>query len=199
MSYFGLTAHTGPSKPPSISRFQTIAPVLPSRFEAPITAMDFGRNNASRLRTVTGAPRMSGCAIEARDFIRIGDARGAVGRVRRRRRGSSDVSACYRPNGALADSTVAQARHASAHSRPAHHVESPPRLAARLFGCGGASGAPLFRASVKKAHAGVTEKNDETEGRVMRRLPSLIALRCFEETARHMSFNRAAVALCVPQ
>jgi len=58
MSYFGLTAHTGPSKPPSISRFQTIAPVLPGRFEAPITATDFGRNNASRLRTVTGAPRM---------------------------------------------------------------------------------------------------------------------------------------------
>lgn len=33
----------------------------------------------------------------------------------------------------------------------------------------------------------------------MRRLPSLIALRFFEETARHMSFNRAAVALCVTQ
>lgn len=33
----------------------------------------------------------------------------------------------------------------------------------------------------------------------MRRLPSLIALRFFEETARHMSFNRAATALCVTQ
>ncbi|MFL9943563.1 LysR substrate-binding domain-containing protein [Paraburkholderia graminis] len=33
----------------------------------------------------------------------------------------------------------------------------------------------------------------------MRRLPSLIALRFFEETARHMSFNRAASALCVTQ
>jgi DNA-binding transcriptional LysR family regulator len=34
---------------------------------------------------------------------------------------------------------------------------------------------------------------------VMRRLPSLIALRFFEETARHLSFNRAALALCVTQ
>ncbi|MDE1180342.1 LysR family transcriptional regulator [Paraburkholderia sp.] len=33
----------------------------------------------------------------------------------------------------------------------------------------------------------------------MRRLPSLIALRFFEEAARHMSFNRAAIALCVTQ
>jgi DNA-binding transcriptional LysR family regulator len=33
----------------------------------------------------------------------------------------------------------------------------------------------------------------------MRRLPSLIALRFFEETARHMSVNRAAIALCVTQ
>jgi LysR family transcriptional regulator, glycine cleavage system transcriptional activator len=33
----------------------------------------------------------------------------------------------------------------------------------------------------------------------MRRLPSLIALRFFEETARHCSFNRAATALCVTQ
>jgi len=33
----------------------------------------------------------------------------------------------------------------------------------------------------------------------MRRLPSLIALRFFEETARHLSFNRAANALCVTQ
>ena len=33
----------------------------------------------------------------------------------------------------------------------------------------------------------------------MRRLPSLIALRFFEETARHLSFNRAASALCVTQ
>jgi DNA-binding transcriptional LysR family regulator len=33
----------------------------------------------------------------------------------------------------------------------------------------------------------------------MRRLPSLIGLRFFEETARHMSFNRAATALCVTQ
>lgn len=33
----------------------------------------------------------------------------------------------------------------------------------------------------------------------MRRLSSLIALRFFEETARHMSFNRAAAALCVTQ
>ncbi|KWI52216.1 LysR family transcriptional regulator [Burkholderia pseudomultivorans] len=33
----------------------------------------------------------------------------------------------------------------------------------------------------------------------MRRLPSLIALRFFEETARHLSFNRAAVSLCVTQ
>jgi LysR family transcriptional regulator, glycine cleavage system transcriptional activator len=33
----------------------------------------------------------------------------------------------------------------------------------------------------------------------MRRLPSLIALRFFEETARHLSFNRAARALCVTQ
>jgi DNA-binding transcriptional LysR family regulator len=33
----------------------------------------------------------------------------------------------------------------------------------------------------------------------MRRLPSLIALRFFEETARHLSFNRAAAALCVTQ
>jgi LysR family transcriptional regulator, glycine cleavage system transcriptional activator len=33
----------------------------------------------------------------------------------------------------------------------------------------------------------------------MRRLPSLIALRFFEETARHMSFNKAANALCVTQ
>ncbi|MGF6775002.1 LysR family transcriptional regulator [Paraburkholderia sp. GAS334] len=33
----------------------------------------------------------------------------------------------------------------------------------------------------------------------MRRLPSLIALRFFEETARHLSFNRAATALCVTQ
>jgi LysR family transcriptional regulator, glycine cleavage system transcriptional activator len=33
----------------------------------------------------------------------------------------------------------------------------------------------------------------------MRRLPPLIALRFFEETARHCSFNRAAAALCVTQ
>lgn len=33
----------------------------------------------------------------------------------------------------------------------------------------------------------------------MRRLPSLIALRFFEETAHHLSFKRAAVALCVTQ
>jgi DNA-binding transcriptional LysR family regulator len=33
----------------------------------------------------------------------------------------------------------------------------------------------------------------------MRQLPSLIALRFFEETARHLSFNRAARALCVTQ
>jgi LysR family transcriptional regulator, glycine cleavage system transcriptional activator len=33
----------------------------------------------------------------------------------------------------------------------------------------------------------------------MRRLPSLIALRFFEETAHHFSFNRAARALCVTQ
>lgn len=33
----------------------------------------------------------------------------------------------------------------------------------------------------------------------MRRLPSLIALRFFEETARHLSFNCAARALCVTQ
>jgi DNA-binding transcriptional LysR family regulator len=33
----------------------------------------------------------------------------------------------------------------------------------------------------------------------MRRLPPLIALRFFEETARHLSFNRAARALCVTQ
>src|SRR5260370_38777745 len=33
----------------------------------------------------------------------------------------------------------------------------------------------------------------------MRRLPSLIALRFFEETARHMSLNGAALALCVTQ
>jgi LysR family transcriptional regulator, glycine cleavage system transcriptional activator len=33
----------------------------------------------------------------------------------------------------------------------------------------------------------------------MRRLPSLIALRFFEETARHLSFNRAAQSLCVTQ
>lgn len=33
----------------------------------------------------------------------------------------------------------------------------------------------------------------------MRRLPSLIALRFFEETARHLSFNRAAKSLCVTQ
>jgi len=33
----------------------------------------------------------------------------------------------------------------------------------------------------------------------MRRLPSLIALRFFEETARHLSFNRAAASLCVTQ
>ena len=33
----------------------------------------------------------------------------------------------------------------------------------------------------------------------MRRLPSLIALRFFEETARHLSFSRAAEALCVTQ
>jgi LysR family glycine cleavage system transcriptional activator len=33
----------------------------------------------------------------------------------------------------------------------------------------------------------------------MRRLPSLIALRFFEETAQHLSFNRAAPALCVTQ
>jgi LysR family glycine cleavage system transcriptional activator len=33
----------------------------------------------------------------------------------------------------------------------------------------------------------------------MRRLPSLIALRFFEETAHHLSFNRAARALCVTQ
>lgn len=31
----------------------------------------------------------------------------------------------------------------------------------------------------------------------MQRLPSLIALRFFEETARHLSFNRAARVLCV--
>ncbi|MCQ4438505.1 LysR family transcriptional regulator, partial [Clostridioides difficile] len=30
-------------------------------------------------------------------------------------------------------------------------------------------------------------------------MPSLIALRFFEETARHLSFNRAAVSLCVTQ
>src|ERR1700733_15595436 len=40
---------------------------------------------------------------------------------------------------------------------------------------------------------------EKTEGEVMRRLPSLIALRFFEETARHLSFNRAASALCVTQ
>jgi LysR family transcriptional regulator, glycine cleavage system transcriptional activator len=33
----------------------------------------------------------------------------------------------------------------------------------------------------------------------MRRLPSLIALRFFEETAQHLSFNRAAKSLCVTQ
>jgi LysR family transcriptional regulator, glycine cleavage system transcriptional activator len=33
----------------------------------------------------------------------------------------------------------------------------------------------------------------------MRRMPSLIALRFFEETARHLSFSRAAAALCVTQ
>jgi LysR family glycine cleavage system transcriptional activator len=33
----------------------------------------------------------------------------------------------------------------------------------------------------------------------MRRLPSLITLRLFEETARHLSFNRTAAALCVTQ
>ncbi|MGU7771962.1 LysR family transcriptional regulator [Burkholderia sp. MR1-5-21] len=33
----------------------------------------------------------------------------------------------------------------------------------------------------------------------MRRLPSLLALRFFEETARHLSFNRAATSLCVTQ
>lgn len=33
----------------------------------------------------------------------------------------------------------------------------------------------------------------------MRRLPSLIALRFFEETARHLSFSRAATSLCVTQ
>lgn len=33
----------------------------------------------------------------------------------------------------------------------------------------------------------------------MRRLPSLIALRFFEETAQHLSFNRAAASLCVTQ
>ncbi|NML31850.1 LysR family transcriptional regulator [Paraburkholderia antibiotica] len=33
----------------------------------------------------------------------------------------------------------------------------------------------------------------------MRRLPSLIALRFFEETARHLSFNRASQSLCVTQ
>ena len=33
----------------------------------------------------------------------------------------------------------------------------------------------------------------------MRRLPSLTALRFFEETARHLSFNRAARVLCVTQ
>jgi hypothetical protein len=33
----------------------------------------------------------------------------------------------------------------------------------------------------------------------MRRLPSLIALRFFEKTACHLSFNRAATALCVTQ
>jgi len=31
----------------------------------------------------------------------------------------------------------------------------------------------------------------------MRRLPSLTALRFFEESARHMSFNQSALALCV--
>lgn len=33
----------------------------------------------------------------------------------------------------------------------------------------------------------------------MRRLPSLIALRFFEETAHHLSFSRAATSLCVTQ
>ncbi|WP_414448983.1 LysR substrate-binding domain-containing protein [Burkholderia sp. 22PA0099] len=33
----------------------------------------------------------------------------------------------------------------------------------------------------------------------MRRMPSLIALRFFEETAHHLSFNRAAASLCVTQ
>lgn len=33
----------------------------------------------------------------------------------------------------------------------------------------------------------------------MRRLPSLIALRFFEETARHLSFSQAATSLCVTQ
>lgn len=33
----------------------------------------------------------------------------------------------------------------------------------------------------------------------MRRLPSLIALRFFEETAHHLSFSRAAASLCVTQ
>jgi LysR family transcriptional regulator, glycine cleavage system transcriptional activator len=40
---------------------------------------------------------------------------------------------------------------------------------------------------------------EESEEIDMRRLPSLIALRFFEETARHLSFNRAARALCVTQ
>jgi hypothetical protein len=51
----------------------------------------------------------------------------------------------------------------------------------------------------RRTPARVAEQKDETEGTIMRRLPSLIALRFFEETARHMSFHRAAVALCVTQ
>src|SRR5580704_1399985 len=43
-----------------------------------------------------------------------------------------------------------------------------------------------------------TEKIGQ-QGFSMRRLPSLIALRFFEETARHLSFNRAARVLCVTQ
>ena len=57
-SYLGLTGQAGPAKPPSSTRPQTIAPMLPARRDAPTTATDFGRNKASRLRTVTASPQV---------------------------------------------------------------------------------------------------------------------------------------------
>jgi hypothetical protein len=51
-SYFGLTGQIGPLKPP-LARFDsTVAPTLPDRAEAPITATDRGEKKKFRFRTL---------------------------------------------------------------------------------------------------------------------------------------------------